>query len=663
MSTQLKTISNEFPKIATLFLDIWFKANNSHMVNKLAQSENGDIYDQEINRDPDTQRKIKNIIEAQKGKFHSIVIKNTYIPVLISPQGYVVINLLKIQKNGTAQSFENYYSSEFKPNTDQDKLFLTLKVIKNNTQSNKLKIGCISYEKDPKGIEEYTCFRGCRTKPLVAFMKYNDIDIPVQNTDKDKVSYFTNFLNYLKNTFDDKNIFYRIKAHSEDTSSAQNDTSGTHYYIYFFNLQNELKSNEHIQENIDYYRSVLKEEIGENKGSKEANNHVFRNDALPIDSPYYIRRRLDQKCESEIQNIAGFVRLKGVHKIGKTSLLYRIIEKGKSLKYSTIFIDFQDFESTYLDNVHNFCIRFCQEIASQLEKEDETNSYFGNGNSESNPQNPPTNPNISRVYQRLEFDLDSSSSQFESDNELSSTTKVKDYFEEEFLTDDTNILLVMDNIDKVFEQETLSQEIGNMLARWHKDGKVPNNKGEKWAKLKMVLAHSTDYYAGSPNINESPLKGIDIVPNEDEFDFREEEIEQLANKYEVQLRQNDSQTIKSLTGGHPYLIRLSLEYLTNNNNDITNLLNIASTISSPFIKYLRDELLKYLEEYPTYKQAFIQVLTTRSIRVNNDLELQKIEFKLGALGLIKKEDNNILPRCQLYKDYFKRVLIDNEQSL
>lgn len=375
------------------------------------------------------------------------------------------------------------------------------------------------------------------------------------------------------------------------------------------------------------------------------NKPIFHPDALLINSLNYVERELDEKCKRAIKENAAFVRLKGVHKIGKTSLLYRIIEEGNNENYSTIFIDFEFFKPIDLDNVHNFCIKFCTEIASELQKQDKTKTYvdnFDNGNSQ---------------YLKEEFFFPHTHNKFESEEEiLSSTTIAKDYFEQKFLNNDNNILLVMDNIDKVFEKEAISQEIGNMLAEWYKNGKLPTPKGEKWSKLKMVVAHATDYYAGSQNINESPLKGIGIVPNEDEFDFQKKEIEQLASIYEINLESNDIEKICNYLGGHPYLIQLAFKHLYDR-NDVSDFFDIASTNSSPFIQYLRDELLFYLRNDPKYKQAFIEILTTQSNTVDDELELQKIEFKLGALGLIKKEGNKILPRCQLYKDYFRRVLI------
>ena len=39
------------------------------------------------------------------------------------------------------------------------------------------------------------------------------------------------------------------------------------------------------------------------------------------------------------------------------------------------------------------------------------------------------------------------------------------------------------------------------------------------------------------------------------------------------------------------------------------------------------------------------------------VELDSMEiYKLHSLGLVIRENNHVTPRCQLYRDYFRRVL-------
>jgi hypothetical protein len=55
---------------------------------------------------------------------------------------------------------------------------------------------------------------------------------------------------------------------------------------------------------------------------------------------------------------------------------------------------------------------------------------------------------------------------------------------------------------------------------------------------------------------------------------------------------------------------------------------------------------------PDLALAFKKVVSSADLV---DLDSMKI-YKLHSMGLIRKQNNQVMPRCNLYREYFRRVL-------
>ena len=594
-------LSNYLEGFSKFVLELWCKVNNSQRINRLDDSYR--IYTMKLDRKPANQNKAKEAMEWQREKFLNIPINEVEIPVLISSDGYVVIN------------FIDYIDKEDKKK-DQV-VYLAFKVITKD-HSYKLEITGLDYSYN-NNYQKHEYRLGCKAKYLVNFLEQNVITIPghwrknTPITDDLKTNEFNrSFVN--SQIIQGQRIFKK-----EEVLKGQNA-----YFKFYLKLVNEVKIKQDIEANIQFYLNAVTDyDPTQRQPEREL---IFINDALPVDSPYYMECRLiDEKCLSAIQESASFIRIKGSRKTGKTSLLYRIIEKGVSEEYSIIFIDFGGVEYEIINNFKNLCLWLCQQVADQLEQEDITNNYF------------PDLPSNMRATTR--------------------------YFSEQVLTLEQPILLAIDNFDKVFENPDIAKDLCNMLASWHRQSRVPTPLGKRWAKLRIVLAHATDVYLDW-DINHSPLQGIGYVP--DLLDWDSQQIKQFANIYGVDLTPQHIQQLIDLIGGHPYLVRLAVEYLYNNpGSNIETLLQIASTSASPFNDYLIPILL-YLRKYSQYANAFRQILEMNEIQVDDQFELDKIEFKLQSLDLIRidqnQENHNFYPKYNLYSHFFRRYLI-NEQPV
>ena len=84
---------------------------------------------------------------------------------------------------------------------------------------------------------------------------------------------------------------------------------------------------------------------------------------------------------------------------------------------------------------------------------------------------------------------------------------------------------------------------------------------------------------------------------------------------------------------------------------LEDLLQKAATEEEIYIYHLRD-LLNNLSSGRDLRKAFKQVVNS-----NGGVELDSFQiYKLHSLGLVQRENNHVTPRCQLYRDYFRRVL-------
>lgn len=115
--------------------------------------------------------------------------------------------------------------------------------------------------------------------------------------------------------------------------------------------------------------------------------------------------------------------------------------------------------------------------------------------------------------------------------------------EEYILTQiDSDIILALDNIDRLFTYPKVVEDFFGLLRSWH-ERKIYHY----WSRLKLVLAHSTEIYAPL-NINQSPFNvGVPILLEE----FNRQQVKTLANLYQLDWHEFDLDTLMNEVGGHP----------------------------------------------------------------------------------------------------------------
>ncbi|PMB39655.1 serine/threonine protein kinase, partial [Fischerella thermalis CCMEE 5330] len=218
------------------------------------------------------------------------------------------------------------------------------------------------------------------------------------------------------------------------------------------------------------------------------------------------------------------------------------------------------------------------------------------------------------------------------------------YFEDYILNPiNNNLVLALDEVDRVFQYADISQGFFAMLRSWHEEAKTV----EIWEKLRLAVVHSTENY-GSLDINQSPFNvGLVVELTE----FAPEQIEDLAQRHQLDYNPIQIQQLMSMFGGHPYLIRLALYHLAIGNITLENLLQTAPTNAGIYEEHLR-RFLHIFQVNSSLAEAFMQV-----VKATEPVDIETIQaYQLYSMGLVKRVGDKLVPRCQLYQQYFREHL-------
>ncbi|MGD1717083.1 AAA-like domain-containing protein [Dapis sp. BLCC M172] len=318
---------------------------------------------------------------------------------------------------------------------------------------------------------------------------------------------------------------------------------------------------------------------------------------------YIERPPIESICDETILQPGSLIRIQAPKKMGKTLLTNRILEQGKKHNYQTASINLLDADTHLFGNFDKFLRWFCSCLGRELNLPKE---------------------NLSESWCE----------------EDGSKTKCNTYFEEYLLPKIPEALvLCIDKIHLIFPHK-IAEDFLPLLRSWHETAKRKNI----WKKLRLVVVHSTEVYIPL-NINQSPFNvGLPIELKE----FNSEQVRQLTEIYKLNLQAEQVTQLTDLVGGHPFLLDQALSYLKNHqNSNLSELLEKAPTNAGIYRSHLQ-ELLSTLEAHPELKAAFKKVVMAKE-SVNID---SLLTYKLDSLGLVKLLGNDVVPRCELYRQYF-----------
>ncbi|RUT01491.1 hypothetical protein DSM106972_065880 [Dulcicalothrix desertica PCC 7102] len=328
---------------------------------------------------------------------------------------------------------------------------------------------------------------------------------------------------------------------------------------------------------------------------------------MEVTSPYYIERPpIEKRCYEEITRPGSLIRIKAPRQMGKSSLLSRILHSAEQQGSETIYLSLQAAATNCFSDINTFLKWFCVSVTRALNLTPQLDEYWS----------------LADI--------------------MGGNLCCQDYFERYLLPKiDKPVTLGLDEVDKVFEYPEISGDFFGLLRVLHEEGK----QRTIWKQLRLVIVHSTEVYIPI-NLNQSPFNvGLPIELPE----FTQEQVQHLAHLYKLNWSDTETQQLMFMVGGHPFLVRLALYHVACEDITLTQLLQEAPTTTGIYSTYLR-RIESILEQHPELEEGMQQVITnTQQTQLN-----KKTCSKLNALGLIKVQDKEVLPSCELYRQYFSK---------
>jgi hypothetical protein len=344
----------------------------------------------------------------------------------------------------------------------------------------------------------------------------------------------------------------------------------------------------------------------------------FPDGVIPLKSKLYIERPwLELKCYQAILQKEPLIRLKAPQKTGKSSLLMRILDFAQNKGFTTISFSFRlAAEEIYKDS-NSFLKWFCAMVSRSL--------------------------NLPHQIQEIWDDI------------YGANCNSTFYFEQHILSHiDHPIILALDDVDLLFQYPNISKDFFALLRAWYEIIQLEDSEDSEnkiWQKIYFIIVHSTEVYFPL-SLNNSPFNvGLSIKLPSFTLEQVEELIRLYGSEYIENIDQNIIKEIVNLVGGNPYLIRIFLYHLYQQDETPQEILAKASTEEGIYRDYLGN-YLNYLSQAPNLAKLFYQIVNGEKTVTLSFPEA----FKLESLGLITIHNHQGIPTCELYRQYFNNNL-------
>ena len=273
--------------------------------------------------------------------------------------------------------------------------------------------------------------------------------------------------------------------------------------------------------------------------------------------------------------------------------------------YQTAAFSFQSADAKCLKDLDLFLKWFCARITNELNLANQVNEYW-------------------------------------QDDFLGVKDKCTNYFQRYLLAEiDHPIVLGLDEVDEVFKYKEVAVDFLGLLRAWHEDAK--NNL--VWQKLRLIITHSKEVYIPL-NINQSPFNvGFAVeLPV-----LTQAQVQELVQRHGIDWTEAEIAQLMRLLGGHPYLVRAALYQIARGRMTLERLQQVAPTEEGLYGDHLRRHLLNLEDtEDDDLLEAARQVFTSdRPVNVGTTEA-----FKLRSMGIVKLQGNQVIPLCELYRQYF-----------
>jgi hypothetical protein len=326
----------------------------------------------------------------------------------------------------------------------------------------------------------------------------------------------------------------------------------------------------------------------------------------------YVDRPVESICYETLLQPGSLIRIKAPKLMGKSSLMERLLAQlaAEGYRAASLSLKMAD-RSTHLTNLNKFLRWFCLNFSRELNLPNQINTYWD-------------------------------------EEGVGAKVSCTTYLEEHLLEQENSpLILCLDDVDALFPYPEVYEDFFGLLRSWYEKAR----SRQTWKKLRLVIAHSTDVYIRL-NINQSPFNvGLPIELPE----LTREEVQILANKYGFPEDLALVYPLMDLVGGHPYLLQQAFSHLKSYPNTTLNQLLVeAPTDAGIYSHHLREHWLNLQQEPKLIDALQIVINDTKPVRLESILA-----YQLQSLGLVKLVGNEVEPRCQLYRNYFGRVMANS----
>ena len=367
-------------------------------------------------------------------------------------------------------------------------------------------------------------------------------------------------------------------------------------YLEFYGQEQIIKEKKFNLEKLTTYPT--------NKSKKNSSLPSYPSGSIALDSSCYIKRSpAEEKAYEEITKSGALVRIKAPQEMGKTSQLLRILNYASNQGYNTVSLNLQQIDEAILNDLNRFLRWLCANITHQLKLESKLDDYW-------------------------DEDIG---------GKISCTLYVQDYLLEQM---NEPFVLALDEVNQIFEHPDVAKDVLPLFRSWYEEAKrLPS-----WQKLRLIVVHSTEIYVPL-QLKQSPFNvGLPIQLES----FNLAQVQQLAQSYGIQWQdETEAQQLMDLVAGHPALVSIALYHLSQEEITLSELLETATTATGIYHHHLQRHWAR-LEEEPELLLALNSVMSE-----SNPTELEPIiAYKLSSMGLIKQMGNQVIPHCELYRQYF-----------
>lgn len=334
-------------------------------------------------------------------------------------------------------------------------------------------------------------------------------------------------------------------------------------------------------------------------------------------SPLYIERPpVDAQAFAEITQPSCALRIRAPRKMGKSSLLARLLAYATEQNYETVYVDFREADDSIFESLDRLLRWFCLNVSRQLD----------------------LNPMLATYW----------------DENMGIKVSCKVYFSNYLLEQVYSpIVLVLNELNRLYDYPAIADDFLSMLRLWHEQTK----QGSVWRKLRLVLAQNTEVY-GTTVLKHSPFNvglSLTLPP------FTLEQVQDLALRYQLTWAEGDSGQqqllpLQQLLGGHPYFVNLALYHLHQSALTLEQLLATAPDQEGIYGQDLR-EALAIVQGDPTLTKAIRQLVDQAGF---THLDA-KSAYYLESLGIVQLNGTLAKLSCELYRLYFRKHLTEANQ--